>query len=165
MNRAMSAGSLTTLMLALACAQAPPPAAELDTAADEAVLRADNEAFLEAFNAGDLAGMAANTADDIVQMPEDGPDIVGKAAIAAADSAFIASAKLVQTGNLDEIAVWGDVAMTRGTWEITATPNDGNGAPTVTRGKWLVLHKRAADGSWQAWRHIWNRDSAAPAAK
>jgi ketosteroid isomerase-like protein len=108
--------------------------------------------------------MEATTAEDIVQMREDGPDIVGKAAVAAADSAFIASAKLVQTATLDEVAVWGDVAMTRGTWEITATPNDGNAPPTVTRGKWLVLHKRAADGSWQAWRHIWNRDSTAPAA-
>jgi ketosteroid isomerase-like protein len=164
MNRVLSAGSLSVLVLALACAEAPPPPPARDAAADEAALREATTTFLTAFNAGDLAGMQANVADDIVQMPEDGPDIVGKAAIAAGDSQFIASAKMQQAATVDEVAVWGDMAMTRGSWEITATPNDGKGAPTVTRGKWLVLHKRAADGSWQSWRHIWNRD-AAPTTK
>lgn len=56
--------------------------------------------------------------------------------------------------------------MARGTWQMSATAQKGNAKPVATRGKWIVIARRQADGSWKNWRHMWNEDrSAAPAAK
>jgi ketosteroid isomerase-like protein len=72
----------------------------------------------------------------------------------------------VAPATVDEVAVWGDVGMARGTWQMSATAQKGNAKPVATRGKWIVIARRQADGSWKNWRHMWNEDrSAAPAAK
>ena len=155
--------SLAWLALFAACA-GPAPSPAVDTTADEAALRATTDAFLQAFNAADVQGMTANTREDAVEMPVGGPELVGKAAIVAGGTEFMADFTASQTGTVEEVAVWGDVGMSRGTWEVTETPKDGTSGTTVRRGKWLVIHKRAPDGSWGLWRHIWNQDSARPAS-
>jgi len=55
---------------------------------------------------------------------------------------------------VDEVAVWGDVGMARGTWQMTTTAKKGTARPVATRGKWIVISKRQADGSWKNWRHM-----------
>lgn len=156
--------SLCSLFALSSCAKAPAPGPARDTAADEAAIRATSDTFLAAFNAADLAGMGANTMEDAVEIREGGPDLVGKSAIMTEAAKPFADNTLKQTATVDEVAVWGDAGMSRGTWEMTQTPKAGGGKPMTTRGKWLVLHKRAADGSWKAWRHIWNMDPPAMGA-
>lgn len=150
--------SILCIVSLSSCAKAPAPEPARDTAADEAAIRAMTDTFLKAYNAADLVGIGSNTMDDAVEMREGGPDLVGKSAIMAEAVKPFADNTMRQMATVDEVAVWGDVGMSRGTWEITQTPKAGGGKPVVTRGKWLVLHKRAADGSWNGWRHIWNMD-------
>jgi uncharacterized protein (TIGR02246 family) len=135
----------------------------VDTAADEAAIRATTGTFLQAFNSADPSGMAANTMEDAIEMPTGGPELVGKAAIMAGSAKFMADFTASQTATVEEVAVWGDVGMSRGTWQVTETPRDGKGGAMTRRGKWLVIHKRTPDGSWGLWRHIWNQDQAGPA--
>ncbi|MFA6165246.1 MAG: DUF4440 domain-containing protein [Gemmatimonadaceae bacterium] len=158
--------TLVCIVTAASCAKAPPPPPAHDAAADEATIRAQTEPFLKAYNAGDAVAASADDADDIIQMRPDGPELVGKAAVIAESEKSFAENSSVQTATVDEVAVWGDVGMSRGTWQVTSTAKKGNAKPVSTRGKWIVIHKRQADGSWKAWRHMWNEDrSPAPAAK
>lgn len=158
--------TVVCIVAAASCAKTPPPSPAHDAAADAATIRAQTESVLKAFNAGDAAATSADAADDIIQMRPDGPELVGKAAIIADDEKFFAENSATQTATVDEVAVWGDVGLSRGTWQVTATPKKGNAKPVSTHGKWIVIHKRQADGSWKAWRHMWNEDrSAASAAK
>lgn len=158
--------ALVCLVTAASCAKAPPPPPAHDAAADEAAIRAQIDPFLKAYNAGDAAASSADDADDLVQMRPNGPEIVGKAAILADNEKYFAENSATQTATVDEVAVWGDYGMSRGTWQVTATPKKGAAKPVSTRGKWIVIHKRQADGSWKSWRHMWNEDrSPAPVAK
>jgi ketosteroid isomerase-like protein len=149
----------------LAACSRPAPSTRVDTAADEATLRARTDLFLQAFNAGDVQGTTAWTREDAIQMPTGGPELVGKPAIMEAGARFMSAFTASQKATVEEVAVWGDVGMSRGTWEVTETPKDGSTGTMVRRGKWLVIHKRAPDGSWGQWRHIWNQDEAVPAAQ
>ncbi len=157
--------TLVCIVTAASCAKAPPPPPAHDAAADEAAIRGQAEPLLKAFNAGDAATASADAADDIIQMRPDGPELVGKSAIIAEDEKFFAENSAIQTATVDEVAVWGDVGMSRGTWQVTATPKKGNAKPVSTRGKWIVIHKRQADGTWKSWRHMWNEDRSPAAAK
>ena len=66
---------LALLMLAAGAAVAA------DTAADEAAVRALNPSWFKAYNAGDIAGVAALYADDAVLCIPGAPAARGKAAI------------------------------------------------------------------------------------
>jgi ketosteroid isomerase-like protein len=79
-------------MLALsACAPAAPPA--VDTADDEAALKAATRTWLEAYNAGDVEKIVALYAEDAVLMPPHAPVANGHAAIRAFLTADTAGAK------------------------------------------------------------------------
>ena len=150
--------SIIFLAVAASCAKAPPPAPAHDAKADETAIRATTDTYLKAFDAGDLKGMAANTMEDAVEMREDGPELVGKSAIMAEAAKSFADTTMSQTATVDEVAVWGDIGMSRGTWQVIETPKNGKGKAVTNHGKWIVIHKRAADGSWNTWRHMWNQD-------
>ena len=69
---------------ACAPATAPPPApAKQDTAAEEAKMRADLNAWFEAYNAGNADAIAAQYASDGILMPPNAPAATGRAAIKA----------------------------------------------------------------------------------
>jgi len=166
MNRARLIVSIFCLAAASSCAKAPTPQAAHDAKADEAAIRATTDSYLKAYNAADLTGLGAGLMENAVEMREEGPELVGKAAIMAEATKSFAENTLAQTATVDEVAVWGDVGMSRGTWQVTETPKKGAKKAVTKRGKWIVIHQRAADGSWNAWRHMWNQDrSAPPAAK
>ena len=154
-------------LVALAgCAKAPPPpAAEpvVDTAADEAAIRAVNPAWFAAHTAGDADAVAALYADDAVLNIPGAPPVRGRAAIREAIAADIAAVKAAglanQPGPAPEFGVSGDMA-----WEwSTFTVTDASGA-TVDTGKYVTVYAKR-DGKWLIVRDIWNSDApAAPAA-
>lgn len=164
MNSTRLLSSLACIVIAASCAKAPPPQPAHNSKADEAAIRATTDTFLKAFNAGDANGASANTMADAVEMRPDGPELAGKTAIMAEATANFAANTATQNATVDEVAVWGDVAMSRGTWQVTQTPKTGNAKATNKHGKWIVIHKRAAEGSWQEWRHMWNEDHSAGTA-
>lgn len=146
---------LVPVFLLTACTQAPaPPAAT--TEADEAALRQGEDAWIAFFNAADADGLGGTYDAEVVQMRPEGPPLVGPAAIVEDHRNYFNEFTAVQVSNIDELAVFGDLAMSRGTWTTRQTPKAG-GDEQVRTGSWMVVHKRQADGSWKVWRWIWNQ--------
>ena len=152
-----------TLAAALAaCAKAPPPPADTSEA-DAAVIRQAGEDWLASFNAGDAEALGATYTEDAVSLPPDGAPVVGREAIVQSLTEFFTQFSATQTSTVDEVAVFGDLAMARGTWSTSETPKAG-GAEQARNGKWLELMKRQADGSWKTWRWMWNEARSAAEA-
>lgn len=145
------------------CAQtAPPPP---DTAADEAAIRANTAAWVEAYNAGDADKIVALYADDATMMPPDTAAAVGHEAMKqflVADMAASKAAGLSFALDQEASGVAGDLGWHSGTFHA----NDASGASAGT-GKYTEVWRRV-DGKWLMITDIWNNDAppapAAPAA-
>jgi uncharacterized protein (TIGR02246 family) len=170
---------LTIVLLGLSalagCAKPAPPAPDtkaepaaataVDTAADEAAIRAINPAWFTAYNARNPDGIAALYADDAVLNIPGLPPVRGQAAIREAvgkDVEASAAAGLIfNGGSAPEFGVSGDLGWEWNTFTIT----DASGA-TVDSGKYVTVYGRR-DGKWLIIRDIWNSDvppaAAAPA--
>jgi ketosteroid isomerase-like protein len=98
-------------------------------------------------------------ADDAIEMPPDGPALVGRDAIVQAMTDYFNEFTATQTATTDEVSVHGDLAVMHGTWTVTEEPKAGGESQTRS-GKWLEVLRRQADGSWKTWRWMWNQQSA-----
>ena len=154
MTRSRAHLSLATALLVLAACT---PASEPDTGeADAQALRDRTTRVLALFNAADAVGISAIYMDDAVRMPPNGPNNEGREAIQRAVEEYFAQFTATQTATVDEVQVFGDVALSWGTWRIQETPKAG-GDEVERAGKWLVISKRQPDGQWQTARHIFNQ--------
>jgi uncharacterized protein (TIGR02246 family) len=151
--------SVAAAVALAACAQTQVPPA--DTTEADTAIRALIDEFLAGFNAGDAAAVGGLYAEDAIQMAPDGPAGEGREAIVQSLTDFLSQFSATQTATVDEVGVYGDLAFSRGTWNVRQTPKAG-GAEQVRNGKWLLLHKRLADGSWPVWRWMWNEEGTAP---
>jgi uncharacterized protein (TIGR02246 family) len=133
-----------------ACAAPAPEAAEpaADPAADMAAITAIREGYQAAFNAGDAAGVAAFLTADAYDMENAMPTMVGASAVQEGLTANFQqnTAQIEITSQKTDIH--GDLAYDRGTYRITMTPKAGGNAMTE-EGRYLVVAKRQADGSWK----------------
>jgi len=149
---------MTGLIALAACA----PKAT-DTAADEAAIKADPIAFMEAYNAGDADAVANLYAEDAVLMPPGVPAVTGRAAIKefiASDSAAVKAAGLAfKIAEPTGVGISGDLGWSSGSYAVTAA----SGA-TVESGKYLTVHRRS-DGKWKLIRDTWNSDAPPAAAE
>jgi len=157
-RKAASLG-FAVLVATAACTQTPAPPADTSEA-DAAAIRAAGDQWIAAFNAGDADALAITYADDAVSLPPEGPPVVGREAIVQGLRDMFSQYAATQTATVDEVAVFGDVAMVRGTWSTRQTPKEG-GTEVVRSGKWMELQKRQDDGSWKTWRWMWNQEPAA----
>jgi uncharacterized protein (TIGR02246 family) len=145
--------------LMAACTQGP--AGRTNTLqADEAALRSVVDRYLVSWNAGDSAALGSFFTEDAIEMQPDGPAHEGRQAILDGEIAFFAQFTATQAATVTEVAVDGDLALIRGSWSVKSAPKAG-GSDTTRTGKWLVLSKRQADGSWRIWRWIWNEQPTA----
>ena len=62
-----------------------------------------------------------------------------------------------------DLSVSGDYAFETGTYDMTMKPKTGKSMHDV--GKYLVVWKKQADGSWKIYRDAWNADAPAAPAK
>lgn len=147
-----------TVLALSACAPGAPPV--VDTAADEAALKAATATWLEAYNAGDVEKMVALYAEDAVLMPRHAPVANGHAAIRAfltADTAGAKAAGIKLVPGPSTAGVAGDTGWESGTYTVT----DASGA-TVDSGSYLsVSHK--SNGKWFYYRDTYNSDRPLPA--
>lgn len=152
--------------LLLAGCQQQAPVAEVpkgpSTEQDVATIRAMLDPYIKAYNAMDAAALAMEDAEDALRMPADYPILKGRAAIEEHyRQRFEEAKKSYSTMTLgltsEEVEVFGDRAMHRGTWTWKGTPKSG-AAPVEAKGKWLSILKRMPDGSWKVYRHSSNRD-------
>lgn len=145
------------LLLLVACAKGgPTPLSE----ADKTAIRANDQKFTQAVLARDSVGVAAMYTDNASFMPPNQPAVTGRAAIQTWMGAF----PPVSAFTLDpqEIDGSGDVAYVRGNYTISFTPP---GATTAIEdhGKYIVVDRKQADGSWLIVGDIFNSDVPLPA--
>lgn len=150
-------------LLALGCSQQPPVPADT-RAADEAAIREVEAACLIPAAAKDVEALVAcSYADDASVLFSNTPIATGKEAITAVwaqlfqEPGFSLSWQPVKV----EVARSGDLAFSQGTYEITM--NDPRGNPVTDRGKYVVVWKKQANGSWKAVADIGNSDLPPPA--
>jgi ketosteroid isomerase-like protein len=148
------------LIALAACAPKAP-----DTAADEAALKAEPGAWMDAYNAGNADAVANLYTEDAVLMPPGTAAITGPAAIKDFIASDIPTSKAAglsfKNGEATGVGVSGDMGWLSGTFSVT----NASGA-TVDSGKYLSVFRRV-NGGWKLIRDIWNSDAppaAAPAA-
>jgi uncharacterized protein (TIGR02246 family) len=156
---------LKSLMLAVgtvlalnACAPAAPPA--VDTAGDEAALKAATRTWLEAYNAGDVEKIVALYTEDAMLMPPHAPVANGHAAIRAfltADTAGAKAAGVKLVPGASTAGVAGDTGWESGSYTITNV----SGA-TLDSGSYLSV-SRKSNGKWLYYRDTYNSDRPLPA--
>jgi uncharacterized protein (TIGR02246 family) len=156
--RAPTSLSLALVAAFAACTQAPVPPPDTSEA-DAAAIRQAGDQWIANFNAGDADALGLTYTEDALSLPPDGPPVVGREAIVQGLRELFNEFTATQTATVDEVVVFGDVAMVRGTWNTRQTPKAG-GAEEVTSGKWMEVQQRQADGSWKTWRWMWNQESA-----
>jgi uncharacterized protein (TIGR02246 family) len=135
---------------------------EMATATElEAVTAAMDEvrtAFTEAFTAGDASKLAGLFADDAIRLAPNSPMVKGRTAIEEALKAlFEETAARELTLNGVDRGASGDLAYEIGTYKLRLE-RTGEAPPVEDEGKYIVLLKRGADGTWKVQAEMFNSD-------
>jgi uncharacterized protein (TIGR02246 family) len=143
---------VTAVVLAGGCAK-PVENAETATttsvADDEAAIAQLRESWISAWKQGNVAAATALYASDANDMNNHQPTAAGSAAIQSAiEGTFNAMTPTSVVLTSEKTAVSGDMAYDRGTFDFTLTPKAG-GAPVRDTGRYLVVLRKQADGSWK----------------
>ena len=152
--------SLIVIMLAMpilvSCTTAPPP----DTTADDIqAINAIRMQWIDAFNQGDAATVAALYTEEAKRLPPNGQMIVGRESIQAdLQSNIDAGVGNIQVTVL-ELSVNGDMALDVGEYALTIQPEEGEAISD--NGKFVVILKRDV-GTWKLDVHIWNSSVPLP---
>jgi uncharacterized protein (TIGR02246 family) len=156
-NVAMMMGGLA-LVAVIASAEQKPPAG------DEAAIGKIRGAYEKAAAAQDAAGIAKLYAPDGMEMPPNAPTVKGRAAIEAFHKAW-AKEWMVHGMTLTptETHVMGDRAFETGTYKQGLMAQKGGGL-IDDKGKFVVLLKKDATGTWWVTHAIYNSDIPLPAA-
>lgn len=133
---------------AIAACAAPAPAT------DSSELAATTEAWLSAFNAGDLDALTGLYAADAMLLPPNAAMERGSTAVRSAFEEMVA-AKLQAGFEILEVAVSGELGQKVGLYTVLAP--DGS---TVETGKFVELWRKV-EGQWRLTTDIWNSDQAA----
>ena len=136
--------STAGVLILLALAQWWSVAGDKADAADEKALQEQNEAFVAAFNRGDIKAVAEAYAPDADFLSAQGQRVKGRDALEKYFAKGFAESKGLKLKHSDSSVRFlkSDVAVADGTWEITGRP-EGNPA----RGHYTaILMKR--DGRW-----------------
>ena len=139
--------------------------AQPDTrAADERAIREAEMEWWKVAVAKDLERTLGFYANDASMFPPNAPIATGKEAIRAVWSQFFAIPGFAISGQPTKVEAsrGGDLGYAIGTFELTAP--DPTGKPVTDRGKYVVVWKKQADGSWKAIADIFNSNLPAPVA-
>lgn len=134
----------------------------VDAAAVQEAISAKDQAFAEAFTAGDAAAIAAQYAPDAVVLPPNGERIEGPAAIQETFAGMLAEipgTSLSLTTNNVQVAAAGDYAYGVGSYSMSGPAPDGT--EWSDQGKYLAVWKNV-DGDWQMVVDTWNSDNPVP---
>lgn len=159
----MRVPSFPIALAALAALAACKPAAPaVDTAAEEAAIRAQVAVFNAALASYDDSTIVSLYAPDAVLLPPNQERLVGSEAIGnnfAGLEPLKATLVLAPTGVV--IAASGDLAVEEGTWTYSMPMADGS--TYNDNGKYLETWKKV-NGAWLIQYDAWNSSTAPPAA-
>jgi len=123
--------------------------------AEDAILAAD-VAWLEVYQAKDLAKSVAFCDEEASMLAPNAPIATGKDAIAKLIASDFANDEITWQANKVGIARSGDLGYTSGTTENSF--KDGSGKTIHNKGKYLTVWKKQADGSWKVLYDMFNSD-------
>lgn len=150
-----------SLVVVAACSAGQEPAAEMNTAAETASIRATMAKYVSGYETKDVENFVNVFTEDAVRMPPNGPVIIGSAGIRDYYQDWFEKESLDVTVSPTEIEVVGDWAVAWGTYKATVTSTEGEN-PRQDEGKWINVFKKGADGTWRFHRNIWNSDKPLP---
>ncbi|MGH9683976.1 MAG: YybH family protein [Candidatus Acidiferrales bacterium] len=160
-SRVMLVLVVATVTFAAACSRTPNPqvAQEPDTrAADGAAIRAASAAWSQATQAKDLDKAVSFYADDAMEFADKGPLVSGKDNLRQGWQKMLAlpGPGLSFTTTAVEVARSGDMAYEYGAYDFATAGKRSK--VTHQKGKYVVVWKKQADGSWKAAIDIDNAD-------
>jgi uncharacterized protein (TIGR02246 family) len=155
-------GSLLLMVLA-GCSTAPPPAATVDLAAEEAKIREAEATQMKNWNAKDVEKILTFYADDATLMTPGMPAMKNQDARRSMLKTLTAdpNLKLEFSPQRVEVAKSGDVAFSQGTYTMVVT-DPKTKKPVTDKGSYVTGYKKQADGSWKAISDI-NESEVPPA--
>jgi len=121
---------------------------------DAAIARLPIDDWCEAEEARDIDAKLKLFATDAVLMPIAESNVIGQQAIRAWHEKIWDGTEYECSGTVEEVQVFGDWGMVRGTFSGVFTTASGEREPIS--GKFLNVVRRQADGSWRIARAIWN---------
>ena len=129
---------------ALACGLAAcQPAPRQFTAADSIAIDSTRDRWAAAYNAGDMAAVAALFTDDAVDLPGDQPAVTGRAAIQQLLTGMHTQMPArIHIAPATRFEGHGDMAIASGPFHMMVD------SATTLNAKYLVVFKRQADGKW-----------------
>ena len=119
-------------------------------------IHAGDQAMADAINGGDAASTAKHYTDDGAVLPPGVPRQDGRGAIQAFWQGAIDMGLADVELNSHEIEDLGQLATAVGTF--AGTVPDGEGGRTAVAGKYMLIWRKSADGTWRIHRDIWNFD-------
>jgi uncharacterized protein (TIGR02246 family) len=125
---------------------APPPAA---TRSSE--IAATTEAWVAAFNAGDIEALVALYAEDAQLLPPNDEMKRGSEAVREDFQAMISAGLKIRLETVEALAA-GDLGQKVGLYTL-----EGPGGTTIDRGKYIELWRKV-DGQWRISHDTWNSD-------
>jgi ketosteroid isomerase-like protein len=149
----VTVGGAVGVLFSTSCARA----VDTDAMARELTRLDDAWSKAAATRSGDSVG--SFYAADAIAYPPDEPVAVGHdAATHGWASAFADSSYAISwTTDHASVSQSGDLGFTAGTYEDSFRRPDGT--RVTEKGKYVCIWKRQADGTWKAFRDIWNTDS------
>lgn len=150
--------SLIMFAVATLCIAAP-AAGQDKPAAVRAAIDSTTAEFEAAMNAGRFGDIGGFYADDAIVLPTGAPAAKGRAAVTAFWNGMSGMKVSDTKFTIDQLELHGDVAIEVGGYTMTVTP-PGASAGTTDKGKYLVVWKRQADGSWKIYRDMFSSNSA-----
>jgi uncharacterized protein (TIGR02246 family) len=152
MNKKSMAILATILLLAAGCGP------KTNDPSDIAAIKAMEESYLRAVNAGDAAAVASLYAEDAVLLAPNTPALVGREAIQASYQSDFDLYKNEEVDVIEDVQVVGDIGFVRGTYTNKATPKVPGPAVIKDKGKWAAVSRHQPDGSWKYIFDTWNTD-------
>ncbi len=164
MRRSSRLLSLMSLVAAAACAPASgagkPDSAT--TAADMAAIGKARDAFAAAFKAGDIAAITALYTSDGLTQTDNQPTGTGPAGITAVYKTTFDQLNIVaMTLTPVKTEVSGNLGYDIGTYSLVATPKP-KGDTIKAEGRYVVLLRKGADGTWKTIADMDNLPTAPP---
>jgi uncharacterized protein (TIGR02246 family) len=139
--------------------------AAADPAAVRQAIESVNAQFASGLKAADAATLVGYYDPEGMVLPPNAPGARGTAAIQEGLSGMLAAMTITDfTLTTQDVHVAGNLAVETGAFTMTSQPKDGSAPATTDTGKYVVVWRQQADGSWKLFRDIFNSDNPPPAA-
>jgi len=116
--------------------------------------------YIAAATKGDVGAIGSFYTDDAAVLTPNAKAVHGRAEIDKGNTQMLSTTKITALKlSTDDVQISGDFGVETGSYEQTLTPKTGK--PMHDVGKYLLVWKRQADGSWKILREAYNTDLAA----